>query len=746
MRFRIKSLRTQYAALTAIVFVLGFAAAGLISHVVVQQTSQRSFEQELTHASTTAKTAIETMLKRAGVVADLVSRLPGVVAATQTAEQHQRAEGIIEQFKAVRELDAAVSTFEVTNAAGVVTARGHNPGQRGDNKSKEADVRFALNGDNSTGIAVSPTSGQVTFGAVVPVMALSKLVGTLRLGTRADAAFAAQLSQAAGADIVLLVRGKPVVSSLKDGATIPFAPQAIEQATRTGEGRETIEANGRVWRAQLTALPTIDNTPLVMAVLRDNSAVAGEISDFRTSLVAKALLAMPLVLLVGLVVGHMMARPPLRTAQAMTALAEGREASLAGYAWRDDEIGDMARAFGTLSGEVGNAVRLRQTVDSMPMGVMTLDRTAGWRVNYLNEALLNELGPVAAYLPVPPAELKGQKAELLFRKTGVDDARLEALPEAGLRLNLDLHQAAFLLTFAPVRAPGGQVIGAMVAFQNITERRVLASHFEEAVMGVARRVEAASDELRARAGDVRESASTAQFQAEQVARASEESSISVTTVASAAEELLASIEEISRQIGDSSHVTERATHESERIVSVMAELACASERIGTITQTIGAIAGQTNLLALNATIEAARAGDAGRGFAVVAAEVKALATQTAQAAEEVVGQISAIQHSTDAAALAIDAVSETIRNIVDVTTGIASAIDQQRSATCEIARNTQQTASGTDEVAASITGVSAANRVTGEASDAMFERSDALRGEVDTLKREVEKFLASLAA
>lgn len=746
MRFRFHSLRTKYACLTAVIFSLGFGAAGLISETVVQQTAERAFEAELSNASRTAKMAVDTMVKRAGIVGDLVSRLPGLVVATQTADTQQRLEPIVEQFKAVKELDKTISTFEVTDAQGIVTARGHNPSQRGDNKSGEMDVRMALRGDNAVGISISPTSGQITYGAVVPVMALSKMVGTLRIGTRADSALASTLKSLSGAEVSFYVRGKSVASSFTPSHAVPLSKDTLDRATRSGHALENVSFNGRTWRAQLEVLEAIGGTSVIMASFRDHSVVEQDISEFRASLISKALMALPIALLVGLLVGHVMARPPLKTAEAIKGLTEGREQSLAVFASRRDEIGDMARAFETLSVEVGNAVRLRQTVDSMPTGVMTLDRAEGWRVSYLNPALVTALEVATEELPTPAAQLVGQHAEIVFRKAGLDNAQLDALPENGLRMPIEFRHAAFMLTVAPVHSRHGEPIGAMVAFQNITERRLLAQQFEEAVMGVARRVEAASEDLRARAGDVRESAATARFQTEQVARASEESSVSVTTVASAAEELLASIDEIGRQIGDSAVVTERATQESERIVAVMSELAHASERIGTITQTIGAIAGQTNLLALNATIEAARAGEAGRGFAVVASEVKALASQTAQAAEEVVGQISAIQSSTGAAVVAIEAVSETIRNIVYVTSGIAAAVHQQRSATGEIALNTQQTASGTNEVATSITQVSEASRETGEASDAMLERSDALRGEIETLKREVEGFLKSLAA
>src|SRR6202012_3425877 len=149
-------------------------------------------------------------------------------------------------------------------------------------------------------------------------------------------------------------------------------------------------------------------------------------------------------------------------------------------------------------------------------------------------------------------------------------------------------------------------------------------------------------------------------------------SSNVETVASATEELTASIGEIAKQATRSAEVAGKAADEARRTNTVVEGLASGTQKIGEVVTLIQSIASQTNLLALNATIEAARAGEHGKGFAVVASEVKALANQTAKAPEEISTQIQAIQSATGEAVAAIQAISGTIGEINEISGAIAA--------------------------------------------------------------------------
>ncbi|MGA7808132.1 methyl-accepting chemotaxis protein, partial [Bradyrhizobium sp.] len=226
----------------------------------------------------------------------------------------------------------------------------------------------------------------------------------------------------------------------------------------------------------------------------------------------------------------------------------------------------------------------------------------------------------------------------------------------------------------------------------------LAGRFEQGMQGVITGVGGRAEQMGRSASELARVAERGRGLAEAVATRAEQASVNVQTVASATQEIAASIREISSQVQRSVTVSNRATGETQRTSELILGLSNAAEKIGNIVALIQAIASQTNLLALNATIEAARAGDAGRGFAIVASEVKSLATQTAQATEQIASQIATIQSATGESVTAMTQFGATVKEMADIATAIAAAVEEQGAATGEIARNVEQAASGTAAV------------------------------------------------
>jgi methyl-accepting chemotaxis protein len=274
----------------------------------------------------------------------------------------------------------------------------------------------------------------------------------------------------------------------------------------------------------------------------------------------------------------------------------------------------------------------------------------------------------------------------------------------------------------------------------------LADGFQASVGGIVQTVTGSANEMQATAQSLTATAEETSRQSTAVAAASEQASTNVQTVASAAEELSSSISEISRQVAQSAQIAAKAVTDAEHSNRQVQGLADAAQRIGEVVQLITDIASQTNLLALNATIEAARAGEAGKGFAVVASEVKNLANETAKATDEITGQIAGIQQATKDAVEAIQAIGQTIGQINEIATTIASAVEEQGAATQEIARNVQQAAAGTQEVSSNISGVTQAAGETGAAANQMLSASGELARQGETLSSEVTKFLQAVRA
>lgn len=343
----------------------------------------------------------------------------------------------------------------------------------------------------------------------------------------------------------------------------------------------------------------------------------------------------------------------------------------------------------------------------------------------------------------PIVRIASVMKQLAARDMSVDTAGLGSKHEIGAMVaSLDVFKASMIesdrLAEAEREAQRQQGLRHAQVAQEI-------SAFDNSIRSALGVLNAAVAEMRKTADGMSANADIANDQAGSVAAAAEEASANVQTVASATEELSSSIREIASQITKSSTIAGKAVEEAEETNQTIQGLADAAQKIGRVVHLISDIAGQTNLLALNATIEAARAGDAGRGFAVVASEVKSLATQTAQATEDISSEVTAMQLAVEAVVATIERVVGTINTMNAISSSIAAAMEEQEAATREIARNVQEASLGTGEVSRGIVDVKGAVSETGAASSRVLLAADELGGQAATLRSDVDQFLQKIS-
>jgi methyl-accepting chemotaxis protein len=317
------------------------------------------------------------------------------------------------------------------------------------------------------------------------------------------------------------------------------------------------------------------------------------------------------------------------------------------------------------------------------------------------------------------------------------------------------------------------------AFETMTQNlRELIKQVSSATGQVA----ASSEELTAGAQQSAAASNNIAISITQVAQGSEKQVSAVNETSAIVQEISATMEEMTATATEMATMSEQTASAAiegktsvDRAVGQMnavsvgakqaqvaaEELKASSAQIGEIVGLISTIAGQTNLLALNAAIEAARAGEQGRGFAVVAEEVRKLAEQSEQAAQQIKGLVGSNHDSIGKVVAAIDvagreltqgvelvnvagtnfgAINEQVRKVTDQVRIIAKAINEAAIGSQRIVNSIKEVESVSRDSAAEAQTVSAATEEQSASMEEIAASSQSLAKLAIDLQAAVSKF------
>ena len=276
-------------------------------------------------------------------------------------------------------------------------------------------------------------------------------------------------------------------------------------------------------------------------------------------------------------------------------------------------------------------------------------------------------------------------------------------------------------------------------------------HTSERFIGDFQPIEAALDHftasISAALGNIAQAETRVSAHAEQLSSGAQALAQGATEQASAVEELYATVDDLSKSAGRNAKAAtaaqDSAQHTSQQVslssgqmdemVSAMADIAGASEKISQIIDTIEDIAFQTNILALNAAVEAARAGTAGKGFAVVADEVRNLASKSDEAAKATKGLIENSVQATQRGSHIVDEVSGSLKKALELVLSSDRAIQEISEAISQEAESLAQVSEGIGQISSVVQTNSASSEESAAVSTELFDQ-------VHLLEAETKKF------
>ena len=279
----ISSLKVKAGIVAAALFTIGLAMAGVLSYstmsTVIEQEHTSEFSRDIARALQTLKD----VRTRMDAYASILARHPDIIAAIERGEPAALEDLFVREFKALKAADATVASVEATDATGIVVIRGHNPKTKGDDKSKLPQIKAALSGRATSGLTVSPTSGEAAEDSVHPIKRGDNVVGTLKIGAYFRSATAQEIKRETGLEIVFIAGGKVTQSTLGNDVTEPELANLVKSARDRRDIDVRVTIAGKSFSERFVHLTGDRGDGMTIGFFANRAGVDAAKSDFVTS-------------------------------------------------------------------------------------------------------------------------------------------------------------------------------------------------------------------------------------------------------------------------------------------------------------------------------------------------------------------------------------------------------------------------------------------------------------------------------